>query len=340
MKYLILAALMIASAASTPAQDYKMVSSIPLGGSGAWDYLKADADSRRLYVSHSSEVIVLDLDSQKRIGTLGGFGFIHGIVIVPELSTGFLSDGQKNEVVIFDPATLKIKRRIKTAANPNSMVYDKLTGRLFVGHKPTKSMTVIKAATGQIEGTVSLNAIPEFPVSDQAGNIFVNIDDRSEIVDIDSKSLKVKARWPVAPCKSPSGLAFDPSSRRLFAACDNKLLAVVNVDTGKVVMTLPSGDEPDAAAFDPGTHRIFSSNSDGTLTIVAAEGNDQYKVLQLLNTQPGARTMALDEKTHNIYLSSAKLGPPPSPTPSNPHPPKHPTAVAGSFHVLVAIPSH
>jgi len=339
MKCLVVSALLLASATAGPAQEYRVARTLPLGGNGAWDYLRADTDARRLYVSHSGEVIILDLDSKERIGTLSGFGFIHGIVIVSELGTGFLSDGQKNEVVTFDPVTLKIKSRIKTAANPNSMVYDKPTGRLFVGHKPTRSMTVIAAATGAVEGTIPLDAVPEFPVSDGEGNIFVNIDDRSEIVDIDSKSLKIKARWPVAPCEAPSGLTFDASSRRLFAACENKMMAIVNADTGKVVATVPSGGEPDAAAFDAGTHRAFSSNGDGTLTIVAAAGSDQYKVVQLLQTEPGARTMALDEKTHTIYVSTATLGPPPAPTPSDPNPPKHPTAVAGSFKVLVVTPA-
>lgn len=166
-------------------QQYKVTGSIPLGGNGAWDYLRADSDARRLYVSHSTEVIVLDLDTRKEVGRLTGFGFIHGIVIVKELQTGFLSDGQKNEVVTFDPVTLTIKDRIKTVANPNSMAFDESSGLLFVGHKPSRSMTVIRAATGKIEGNVKLDGIPEFPVSDGKGNIFVNIDDKSEIVRID-----------------------------------------------------------------------------------------------------------------------------------------------------------
>ena len=329
-------AVMVCSAAF--AQNYKIARSIPLGGSGAWDYLRADTESRRLYVSHSSEVVVLDLDTQKEVGKLTGFGFIHGIVIVKELQTGYLRDGQNNEVITFDPSTLTIKARIKTLANPNSMVYDQASGRLFVGHKPSKSMTVIRASSGQIEKVIPLGGIPEFPVSDAAGNIFVNIDDTSEIVQLDAKSLTIKARWPLKPCQSPSGLAFDRQKNRLFAACDNKLMAVVDASTGKLVATLPIGDGPDAAGFDPGTKVAFSSNGDGTLTVIGERG-DGYAVVQNLRTEDGARTMTLDTKNHIIYLPTAKLGAPPAPTAQNPNPPKHPTAVAGSFHVLVVSPT-
>ena len=322
------------------AQDYQISRSIALGGTGAWDYLKADSDSRRLYVSHSSEVVVLDLDTQKEVGRMNGFGFIHGIVIVKTLGIGFLSDGQKNQVVIFDPSTLAIKGRIETLANPNSMAYDQATGLLFVGHKPTRSMTVIRASSGKIEANIKLDGIPEFPVSDGNGNIYVNIDDKSEIVRIDAGSLTVKARWPLNPCQGPSGLALDQQKRRLFAACNNKLMAVVNADSGKLITTLPIGDGPDAAGFDPEAKLAFSSNGDGSLTVIAERAKDKYEVVQDLHTEQGARTMTLDVKTHAIYLSAAKLGPPPAPSAQNPTPPKHPTAVAGTFHVIVVTPAH
>ncbi len=271
------------------AQHYAMGPSIPLGGDGAWDYLRADSEARRLYVSHSGEVIVLDLDSHKRIGQLSGFGFVHGIVIVKSLNTGFLSDGEKNEVVTFDPRTLQIKGRIKTVANPNSMAYDAGTGRLFVGHKSNKSITAINATTGEIEGTIELGGIPEFPVADGLSNLYVNIEDKNEIVRVDTKTLKIKAHYPLAPCQAPSGLAFDAVKRRLFAACDNKLMAVVNADTGAVVATVPIGDGPDAAGFDPETHLAFSSNGEGNLTVVKDFGGDHYRVVQDVPTEKGAR---------------------------------------------------
>lgn len=211
-------------------------------------HLQADSDSRRLYVSHSSEVLVLDLDSHKVVGRMTGFGFIHGIVIVKSLNTGFLSDGQKNEVVTFDPATLQTKGRIATAANPNSMVYNAATDRLFVGHKPSQSTTVIQASTGRIVKSIPLGGVPEFPVSDEA-SVFVNIQDKNEIVRIDAKTLATTGHFPLRPCEGPGGLAIDQKHRRLFAACDNKRMAIVNADTGAVVTTVPIGGEPDAAAF-------------------------------------------------------------------------------------------
>ena len=321
-----------------PAQQYSVTDSIPLGGQGAWDYLRADSYARRLYVSHSSEVIVLDLDNKQTVGKLTGFGFVHGIVIVKTLNTGFVSDGQKDEVVTFNPKTLQIKDRIKTVANPNSMAYDTVTGKLFVGHKPSKSITAINATTGKIEGRIKLPGTPEFPATDGRSSLFVNIEDKNELVRIDTKTLEITAHYPLAPCTGPGGLAIDLERHRLFAACDNKIMAVVNSDTGAVVASLPIGSGPDAAGFDPGTRLAFSSNGEGNLTVIKEEDGDRYRVIQTVATEPGARTMTLDETTHTVFLSTAKLGAPPAPTAENPHPPNHPTAVAGSFKLVVVSP--
>jgi DNA-binding beta-propeller fold protein YncE len=319
------------------AQHYSVAGSIPLGGEGAWDYLLADSGAHRLYVSHSVDVAVIDLNTQKPVGKLSGFGFIHGILIVrPDL--GFLSDGQKNEVVVFNPKTLQITNRIKTDPNPNSLAYDTKTQRLFVGHKPTRSMTVIDIPTGKIEASVPVGGLPEFPVADGAGGIFLNIDDKSEIVRIDAQSLKLVSHWPLAPCVSPSGLAYAPATHRLFAACDNKMMAIVDSTNGKVVATAAIGEGPDAASYDPIRKLAFSSNDDGTLTIIADRGGDKYQVIQTLNTQKGARTMTLDAGTHTAYLSSAELGPPPQKTPDNPNATKHPTSLPGTFHVIIVKP--
>jgi DNA-binding beta-propeller fold protein YncE len=317
-------------------QTYSVTDSIPLGGSGAWDYLRADSESRRLYVSHSTEVVVLDLDTHKVVGRMTGFGFIHGIVIVKNLNTGFLSDGQKDEVVTFDPATLQIKGRIATEANPNSMAYNAAADRLFVGHKPSQSTTVIQASTGQIVKSIPLGGIPEFPVSD-ASSVFVNIQSKNEIVRIDAKTLAITGHFPLAPCEGPGGLAIDLDHHRLFAACDNNLMAIVNSETGAVVTTLPIGSGPDAAAFDADRHLAFSSNGEGSLTVIAG-GGDHYRVVQNVKTEKGARTMGLDAKTHTIFLSDAELGPPPAPTAANPYPPNHPTALPGTFKLLVVGP--
>lgn len=320
----------------TPAmgQTYTVRGSIPLGGDGAWDYLCADSDSRRLYVSHSAEVVVLNLDTHEVVGRMSGFGFIHGIVIVKKLNTGFLSDGQKNEIVIFDPNALRITGRIKTAENPNSMVYNVATDRLFVGHKPSRSTTVIQASTGQIVKSIPVGGIPEFPVTDGV-SVFVNIEDKNEIVRIDAKTLAITGHFPLASCEGPGGLAIDQDHHRLFAACDNKRMAIVNADTGALVTIEPIGGGPDAARFDADRHLAFSSNGEGSLTVIAEEGNDHFRVIQNLATEPGARTMDFDAKTHTIFLSTAELGPPPAPTATNPHPPSHPTALQGTFKLLV-----
>ena len=335
---LCLLTLLLAFVSPAVGQMYKVTGSIPLGGNGAWDYLRADSDSRRLHVSHSTEVLVLDLDTHQLVGKMTGFGFIHGIVIVKALNTGFLSDGQKNEVVTFDPSTLQIKGRIKTAENPNSMAYSAATGRLFVGHKPSKSTTVIQASTGEIVKSIPLGGTPEFPVSDNL-SVFVNIEDKNEIVRIDAKTLVITGRFSLSSCKGPGGLAIDQEHQRLFAACDNKQMAIVNMKTGAVVTTVPIGSGPDAAAFDTDRHLAFSSNGDGSLTGIDEEGSNRYSVVETIATEEGARTMALDATTHTVYLSTAKLGPPPAPTVANPHPPNHPTALPGTFKLIIVSPT-
>lgn len=240
--------------------------------------------------------------------------------------------------MIFDPSALRITGRIKTAENPNSMVYNEATDRLFVGHKPSKSTTVIRASTGQIVKSIPLGGIPEFPVTDEL-SVFVNIEDKNEIVRIDAKTLAITGHFPLGSCEGPGGLAIDQDHHRLFAACDNKRMAIVNAESGAVITTLPIGGSPDAAGFDAESHLAFSSNGDGSLTVIAAEGSDNYHVVKTVATEPGARTMALDAKTHTIFLSTAKLGPPPAPTVANPHPPNHPTALPGTFKLLVVSPN-
>jgi DNA-binding beta-propeller fold protein YncE len=319
------------------AQSYAITATIDLNGAGAWDYLLADSANRRLYVSHSADVNVLDLDTQKVVGKLSGFGFVHGILIVSP-TLGFISDGGKAEVAAFNPKTLEIKQKIKTDLNPNSLAYDASTQRLFVGHKPTKSMTVLDVNTLKILGSVPVEGSPEFPIADGHGTVYLNIADKSEIAVIDAKTMQVKAHWPLAPCKEPAGLAYSAASHRLFAACDNSLMAVVNADTGKVVALPAIGASPDADAYDPASKLIFSSSDDGTLSILADRGNDKYQVLQTLPTEKGARTMALDAKTHTIYIAAAKLGPPPTPSPDNPTPTHHPTSEPGTFHIIVVKP--
>lgn len=319
---------------SLSAQTYNVTGSIPVGGTGGWDYLAVDTPAHRLYVSHAGDVEVIDLSSNKVIGRVSGMKRIHGIAFDDRLNTGFISDGGSNEIVFFDLKTLHIKKKVKAATNPDGIVYDPASKRVFAFNGRSKNATVVNAATGNIDATIDLGGKPEFPVSDGKGNVYDNIEDKSEIVQIDSHDLKVKAHWSIAPCESPSGLAFDPSGRRLFAACDNKMMAVVDADSGKVVATPTIGEGPDAAAFDRGTKLAFSSNGeDGTLTIVRQIAKDKYKVVANVPTTKGARTMALDSDTHKIYLSTAEYGPAPAATAANAHP--RPSILPGTFKIMI-----
>lgn len=315
-------------------QNYKVTGSISIGGSGGWDYLSADSENRKLYVSHGTEVVVIDLDSEKVVAHITGMQRIHGIVIADELGTGFISDGGSNQVVAFDLKDLTIKSKINAGTNPDGIVYDSASKRVFAFNGRSQNATAIDAANGTVAGTISLGGKPEFPVSDGKGSVYDNIEDKSEIVRIDSKSLKVTARWPVAPCESPSGLAIDREHRRLFAVCDNKLMAVVDADSGKVVATPAIGEGPDAAAYDAGQKLALSSNGEsGTLTVVRQASADEYSVAENVTTAEGARTMAVDEKTHKIYLATASFGAAPAATAANPHPRR--SIQAGTFKLLV-----
>jgi YVTN family beta-propeller protein len=316
------------------AQGYKMTGAIDIGGKGGWDYLAADSENRRLYVSHSGEVDVVDLDTRKVVGTIPGLNRIHGIFVANDLGLGFITDGGSNEVVVFDLKDLAIKSRVKAGTNPDGAVYDAVSQRLFAFNGRSGDATVIDAKTGTVAGTIKLGGKPEFPVSDGKGSVYDNLEDKSEIVRIDSKTMAVTAHWPLAPCESPSGLAMDKGSRRLFAVCDNKMMAVVDADSGKVVATPAIGEGPDAASFDPGAKLAFSSNGQSaTVSVVREESKDKFTVVQTIRTERGARTMTLDEKTHTLYLPTANFGPPPEATAANAHP--RPAILPDSFKILI-----
>ena len=318
------------------AESYKVGGSIPIGGTGHWDYLLADSENRRLYVSHNAEVVVIDLDSQKILGKVPVGGFSHGIAIAPDVNLGFISTGGSGtdprkyptEVVSFDLKTLEIKDRIKVGEDPDAIVYDPPSGRVFAFNGDISQASVINPKSSKVEKIIALGGKPEFSVSDGKGNVYVNLEDKSEIAQIDTASLTVKAHWPLAPCEEPAGLAMDRENRRLFSTCGNKTMVVVDADSGKVVANLPIGEHPDGAMYDPGTKQAFSSNMDGTLTVVVQEGKDKYSVLETVQTEPGARTMAMDLKTHTIYLSSAKFGPKPEGS-------RFPSVVPDTFKVLI-----
>lgn len=312
---------------------YHLINTYKLGGEGGWDYLNLDSSSRRLYISRATHVIVIDADSGKPVGDIPDTPGVHGIALAPEFGRGFISNGREGTVTIFDLQSLKAITKVKAGENPDAILYDPASKRVFAFNGRSHDATAIDAASGNVLGTIKLEGKPEFAVSDAKGMIFVNIEDKSQIDAIDPNKLEVKSSWPVAPCEEPSGLAIDRKHRRLFAGCDNKMMAVVDANTGKVIATPAIGDGVDADAFDPETGLAFASCGEGVLTVVHEDSPDKFSVVENVPTQQGARTMALDEKTHNVYLVTAKFGPPPAATADNPHP-RH-TIPPDTFVVLV-----
>jgi DNA-binding beta-propeller fold protein YncE len=312
---------------------YRVVNAYKVGGNGGWDYLTADAAARRLYISRATHVIVLDLDSGKMIGDIADTPGVHGIALAPELGRGFVSNGGEGTVSIFDLKTLATSSKVKVGDNPDAILYDPATKRVFTFNGRSQDSTAIDASKGTVVGTIKLDGKPEFAASDGKGGIFVNIEDKSELTAIDPGKLVVKSNWALAPCESPSGLSMDRKNRRLFVGCDNKMMAVVNADTGKVLATPAIGDGVDATTFDDETGLAFASCGEGLLTVVREESPDKFSVAENVPTQPGARTLALDSKTHNVFVVTAKFGAPPAATTDNPHPRR--TIVPDSFVVLV-----
>ncbi|HJQ34606.1 MAG TPA: hypothetical protein VJ866_20665 [Pyrinomonadaceae bacterium] len=312
---------------------YHVVNQYKLGGEGGWDYLSLDAKARRLYVSHATHVLVVDADTGAVVGDIPDTPGVHGIAVVEEAGKGYVSSGRASAVTVFDLKTLKTLKQIPVGKNPDAILYDAASGRVFTMNGGSDDATAIDVKTDAVAGTLALGGKPEFAVADGRGRVFVNLEDKSAIAEFDSRRLAVEARWPIAPAEEPSGLAFDGRHRRLFSVGSNKLMAVVDADSGKVVTTLPIGGGVDGAAFDPETGLVFSSNGEGTLTVVHEDSPDKYTVVENVSTRRGARTLALDPKTHRVYLVTAEFGPPPPPTPERPRP--RPSIVPGTFTLLV-----
>jgi YVTN family beta-propeller protein len=330
--FFLIVLLAVAAALAAPGPGYKIVNTFKVGGDGGWDYLTADAASRRLYISRATHMTVLDVDSGKIVGDIVDTPGVHGIALAPELGRGFNSNGRDGTVSIIDLKTLASTGKVKVGEGPDAIIYDAATKRVFTFNGRSQDSTAIDAASGKVVGTVRLDGRPEFAVSDGQGGVFVNIENKNELAAIDAAKLTVKSNWPLAPCESPSALAIDSQHRRLFVGCDNKMMAVVNADNGKVLTTLPIGDGVDAAAYDEGTGLAFASCGEGILTVVREESPEKFSVAENIPTQKGARTLALDSKTHNVFLATAKFGPTPPATPENPHP--H-NILHDSFAILV-----
>jgi YVTN family beta-propeller protein len=295
-------------AAAQTADSYHIVKKIPIPGQGSWDYLAFDEGARRLYVSHGTQVEVLAVDSGAIVGKIENTPGVHGIAIAPELGRGFVSNGQSSTVTIFDSKTLKRIAEVAVGKKPDAIIYDSATSRVFAFNGDSNSTTAIEAADGKVAGTIDLGGGPEYAVADGSGYIYNNIEDASTVLKINARSLKVEQRWPTAPCSSPSSLAMDRPNHRLFVGCRSKVMAVMNADSGEIIATLPIGDHVDATAFDPESRLIFNSNGEGTITVIHEEGPNKYSVVQTVKTLPKAKTMALDPKTHTLFLSAAEAG--------------------------------
>ena len=312
---------------------YHLIQKIEVGGEGGWDYLFADSKAQRLYVSHSTKVVVIDTKTYKVIGEILNTNGVHGIAIAEKFGRGFISNGRDNAVMIFDLKTLKTLDTVKVGKNPDCIMFDSATKRVFAFNRGDSSVSAIDAKSGKVVGTLDLDGHPEFAVADGKGMIFVNLDNKSEVVGFDSRKLEIKNRWAIAPGEDNSGLAIDVKNHRLFIVCDNKKMIVMNYDNGKVVADLPIGEGTDAAGFDAKTKLAFSSNGEGTLTIIREDSADKFSFVENIATQRGARTMTVDTKTHNIYLATAQFGETPAPTEQNPRP--RPPIVPNSFVILV-----
>ena len=327
--------LLLLVSAAFAASGYHLLKKIPLGGEGGWDYLTFDPGAGRLYIARATHVIVLDAGSGKVVGDIPDTAGVHGVALAPELGRGFTSNGRAGTVTVFEPKTLTVIGHVNAGQNPDAIVYDPASKRVFAMNGGSHDATAIDAATGKVAGTLSLDGKPEFAVADGRGRVYVNLEDKSQLLALDSHKLEVVARWPLAPCEEPTGLALDLDHRRLFAGCSNKLMAVVDADSGKVITTLPIGSGVDATAFDPGLQYAYASNGEGTLTVVHEDAKDKFAVVENIPTQRGARTMALDPATHQIYLATADFGPPPPPTPGQPR--QRPAIVPNTFVVLVLV---
>jgi DNA-binding beta-propeller fold protein YncE len=335
--YLFLFILVVTSFASTvqaqSSSGYHLLKKFVLGGEGGWDLLTFDSAAHRLYISRSTHVMVVDADSGAIVGDIPNTPRVHGIAIAPEFGKGFTSNGGDASVTIFDLKTLKTLGQVKVGQNPDAIIYDPASKRIFTFNGGSKDTTAIDAKSGTVAGTLALGGRPELGVADEHGKIFVNLEDKTQVVAFDSRKLTVDATWPLAPGEEPTGIAMDRKHRRLFVVCANKLMAVINADNGKLVTTLPIGSGVDGASFDAERQLAFSSNGDGTLTVVHEDSPDKFSVAENVVTQRGARTLDVDQKAHRVFLITADFGPPPPATAERPHP--RPSIVPGTVTLLV-----
>ncbi len=317
MKRILILLLAATALLATPAfaqKSYKVTDRVKLGGEGGWDYLTFDPVGNRIFITRGNHVMVVDAKTLKPSGDITDLSGTHGVALAQELGRGFISSGGDNMMVIFDLKTLKVIDKVKVGERPDAILFDASSKRVYTFNAKTQDSTVVDATTGKVIGSVPLGGKPETGVADGKGNVYVNIEDRSEIVRIDTKNLTVAEHYPMAGCEDPSALAFDVAHRRLFAGCASKIVAVVDPDAGKLVTTVDIGGGVDAGAFNPRTQQIFMScGADGVLTVIHEDTPDKYSVVQTVPTEKGARTMALDEKSNTVYTVTAQFDPTPPP---------------------------
>ena len=323
--------------AQTKSSTYKIVNKIHLEGNESWDYLTVDDASDRLFVSHGNIVQVVDLKSNNIIATIKDLHGVHGIALANDLNKGFITNGKDSSLTVFNLKTYDVITKISvTGKNPDALLYDEFTHRVFVYNGRTSNATVIDANTNKIIGTIKLEGKPEESVSDGKGKIYVNVEDKSMLCVIDANTLKVLNTWSVKPGDEPSGLAINNENHILFAVCGNKLMVITDALTGKVITTLPIGDHVDGVTFDNTLKCAYSSNGDGSVTVIKEESRSKFQVLENIPTQKGARTIAISNKSHHIYLPTAEFGPAPEPTKDNPRP--RPSIKQDSFVILDIAP--
>ncbi len=312
--------------------NYHLIKKTVVGGEGGWDYLLADADGGRLYVSHGNQVEVLDLKSHEKLGVISPTPGVHGIAVVPGTSVGYSTNGRPNTATMFDVKTMKATKEIPTGKKPDAIMYDAFSKRVFIFNNEGSSATVLDAPTGNVVGTVDLGGAPEAAVSDDQGTVFVNLEDKNQVAVFDAKTLAVKHHWSLGTGEEPTGLAFDKVHHRLFSTCHNKEMVVLDSQTGKMLATVPIGSGVDGAVFDTSTGSAISSNGEGSLTVVKETKPGTFEAVQTVATQRGARTITIDPISHHIFVTTAEYGPAPAATTENPRP--RPSVVPGSFTVL------
>jgi DNA-binding beta-propeller fold protein YncE len=333
MKNIVLLIAVLVSVQGIAQSKFHLIKKTVIGGAGGWDYLSVDSKNNILYVSHSSQVEVLNIKTHEPIGIIPNLQGVHGVIAVPSTGRGITTNGRSNTATVFDLKTLKPVAELPTGKNPDALLYDSFSKRVFVFNHSDVTTTAIDIERGTVVGTLDLGGTAlEAGATDENGTIFVNLEDSNEIVTFDAKSLTIKNRWKLSPCEEPTGLALDKKNERLFSVCHSGVMMVIDSKKGNIVAQVPIGKGVDGVVFDPKLRMAFSSNGEGTITVVQESSANEFKVIETIKTEPGARTITLDPKTHHVFVSTAQYGETPAATSENPNP--RPTVVSGTFMIL------